>query len=78
MSVRVSVRQREGPTLEMLDYAIRIGRTPTLLYFDLYITKVLLGCCSSIAAVYTTKTHCTTCTATDRHTSVFYLFSVSL
>ena len=27
----------EGPMLEMLDYTIRIGSTPTFLYFDLYI-----------------------------------------
>ena len=26
----------EGPTLETLDYAIRIGSTPTFLHFDLY------------------------------------------
>ena len=25
----------EGPMLETLDYTIRIGRTPTFLYFDL-------------------------------------------
>ena len=31
----VALRQRE-PTLETLDYTIRIGSTPTLLYFDLY------------------------------------------
>ena len=30
----------EGPMLEMLDYTIRIGSTPTLLYFDLYIYSV--------------------------------------
>ena len=27
----------EGPTLETLDYTIRIGSTPTFLYFDLYL-----------------------------------------
>ena len=27
----------EGPMLEMLDYTIRIGSTPTFLYFDLYL-----------------------------------------
>ena len=27
----------EGPTLKMLDYAIRIGSTPIFLYFDLYL-----------------------------------------
>ena len=27
----------EGPMLETLDYAIRIGSTPTFLYFDLYL-----------------------------------------
>ena len=26
----------EGPMLEMLDYTIRIGSTPTFLYFNLY------------------------------------------
>ena len=26
----------EGPMLETLDYTIRIGRTPTILYFNLY------------------------------------------
>ena len=26
-----------GPTLETLDYTIRIGSTPTVLYFDLYL-----------------------------------------
>ena len=27
----------EGPTLETIDYTIRIGSTPTFLYFDLYL-----------------------------------------
>ena len=27
----------EGPMLEMLDFTIRIGSTPTFLYFDLYL-----------------------------------------
>ena len=27
----------EGPTLETLDYTIRIGSTPSILYFDLYL-----------------------------------------
>ena len=27
----------EGPMLVMLDYTIRIGSTPTFLYFDLYL-----------------------------------------
>ena len=27
----------EGPMLEMLDHTIRIGSTPTFLYFDLYL-----------------------------------------
>ena len=31
----------EGPTLEMLDFTIRIDRTPTFLYFDLF-----YFCCS--------------------------------
>ena len=29
--------RNEGPTLETLDYTIRIGSTPTFLYFDLYL-----------------------------------------
>ena len=31
----------EGPMLETLDYTIRIGSTPTFLYFDLYIVHIL-------------------------------------
>ena len=27
----------EGPMLETLDYTIRIGSTPTILYFDFYL-----------------------------------------
>ena len=27
----------EGPTLETLDHTIRIGSTPTFLYFDFYL-----------------------------------------
>ena len=27
----------EGPMLETLNYTIRIGSTPTFLYFDLYL-----------------------------------------
>ena len=27
----------EGPTLETLDFTIRIGSTPIILYFDLYL-----------------------------------------
>ena len=27
----------EGPMLETLDFTIRIGSTPTFLYFDLYL-----------------------------------------
>ena len=30
----------EGPTLETLDHTIRIGSTPTFLYFDLYLYSV--------------------------------------
>ena len=29
----------EGPMLETLDHTIRIGNTPTFLYFDLYIHR---------------------------------------
>ena len=32
----------EGPMLEMLDHTIRIGSTPTFLYFDLYISLLCL------------------------------------
>ena len=30
----------EGPMLETLDFTIRIGSTPTFLYFDLYLHSV--------------------------------------
>ena len=30
----------EGPMLETLDYTIRIGSTPTFLYFDLYLYRL--------------------------------------
>ena len=30
----------EGPTLETLDFTIRIGSTPNFLYFDLYISTL--------------------------------------
>ena len=33
----VSILSDEGPTLETLDYTIRIGSTPTFFYFDLYL-----------------------------------------
>ena len=32
----------EGPMLETLDYTIRIGSTPTFLYFDLYLYSARL------------------------------------
>ena len=35
--IHVSVLSDEGPTLEKLDYTIRIGSTPTFSYFDLYL-----------------------------------------
>ena len=31
----------EGPMLETLDFTIRIGSTPTFLYFDLYLDSCL-------------------------------------
>ena len=31
----------EGPTLETLDFTIRIGSTPTFSYFDLYLSRYL-------------------------------------
>ena len=33
----------EGPTLETLDHTIRIGSTPTILYFDLYLYSAYAG-----------------------------------
>ena len=33
----LALRQGEGPMLETLDYTIRIGSTPTFLYFNLYL-----------------------------------------
>ena len=33
----VGVLSDEGPMLETLDYTIRIGKTPTFLYFNLYL-----------------------------------------
>ena len=44
----------EGPTLEMLDYTIHIGSTPTFLYFDLYLNTayaahyVYFTCCTVV------------------------------
>ena len=32
----------EGPTLETLDFTVRIGSTPTFLYFDLYQRKIYI------------------------------------
>ena len=32
-----AITMLEGPMLETLDYTIRIGSTPTFLYFDLYL-----------------------------------------
>ena len=33
----------EGPMLETLDHTIRIGSTPTFLYFDLYLYSAYAG-----------------------------------
>ena len=33
----------EGPMLETLDYTIRIGSTPTFLYFDLHLYSAYAG-----------------------------------
>ena len=33
----------EGPMFETLDYTIRIGSTPTFLYFDLYLYSAYAG-----------------------------------
>ena len=33
----------EGPMLETLDYTIRIGSTPTFLYFNLYLYSAYAG-----------------------------------
>ena len=38
-SERNVILSDEGPTLETLDFTIRIGSTPTFLYFDLYLTR---------------------------------------
>ena len=35
----------EGPMLETLDYTIRIGSTPTFLYFDLYLYSAYAAHC---------------------------------
>ena len=32
----------KGPMLETLDYTIRIGSTPTFLYFDLFIYRYII------------------------------------
>ena len=34
---QLTILSDEGPMLETLDYTIRIGSTPTFLYFDLYL-----------------------------------------
>ena len=34
---RIMFLSDEGPTLKTLDFTIRIGSTPTFLYFDLYL-----------------------------------------
>ena len=39
----VSSERNEGPMLETLDYTIRIGSTPTFLYFDLYLYSTYVG-----------------------------------
>ena len=41
--VRVLFVSDEGPTLKTLDYTIRIGSTPTFLYFDLYLLSNLIN-----------------------------------
>ena len=33
----------EGPMLETLDYTIRVGCTPTIFYFDLYLYSAYAG-----------------------------------
>ena len=42
----------EGPMLETLDYTIRIGSTPTLLYFDLYLYSAYAAHFVYIICVY--------------------------
>ena len=39
----VSSERNEGSMLETLDYTIRIGSTPTFLYFDLYLYSTYVG-----------------------------------
>ena len=36
-SIGPSSEKNEGPMLETLDHTLRIGSTPTFLYFDLYL-----------------------------------------
>ena len=38
---RANFLSDEGPTLETLDFAIRIGSTPTFSYFDLYLCNIV-------------------------------------
>ena len=38
---RALALREKGPTLETLDYTIRIGSTPTFLYFDLTVIQVI-------------------------------------
>ena len=40
----------KGPMLETLDYTIRIGSTPTILYFDL----ILEACLTTLTTTYST------------------------
>ena len=35
----------EGPMLDTLDYTIRIGSTPTFLYFDSYLYSAFINIC---------------------------------
>ena len=57
----------EGPMLETLDYTIRIGSTPTFLYFDLYLY-------SAYAAhyVYLTKDKLTKDIKQNKLPSIYY------
>ena len=41
----------EGPMLETLDYTIRNGSTPTILYFDLYIYTELASSLTATASI---------------------------
>ena len=46
----------KGPTLETLDFTIRIGSTPTFLYFDLYLYSAYVNLLNHIISFVHTYT----------------------